>query len=72
MEKIAATDFSKELREVFHVVKHNTLDEPAIELSEVDISYHRPGLFDRFRGLVEPPATVSDVTLMVRRDEPLE
>jgi peptide/nickel transport system ATP-binding protein len=70
-EKVVATDFSQELREVFHTIKHTTHDEPAVDLSEVEISYHRPGVVTRLRNVPEPPATVSDVTLTVRRGETL-
>ncbi len=64
-----AADFSQELQEVLQTVKRTTQDEPAIELTEVDISYYRPGLIARWRGVPEPPATVSDVTLTVKRGE---
>jgi len=70
-EDVIATDFSQELQQVFHTISHTTGDEPAIEISEVDISYHRPGLSDRLRGTPEPPATVSDVTLSVQCGETL-
>jgi peptide/nickel transport system ATP-binding protein len=43
----------------------------AIELIEVDISYYRPSFRDRWRKDSEPPATVSDITLSVRRGETL-
>ena len=69
--KVLATDFSQELQQVFHDIKHTTHNESAIELSEVEISYHRPGLIDRLRNAPEPPATVSDVTLSVQRGETL-
>jgi len=65
-EDVIATDFSQELQQVFHTISHTTQDEPAIEISEVDISYHRPSLSDRLRGTPEPPTTVSDVTLSVQ------
>jgi peptide/nickel transport system ATP-binding protein len=70
-EKVIATDFSQELQQVFHTINHTTQDEPVIELSQVEISYHHPGLIDRLRGAPEPPATVSDVTLSVQRGETL-
>lgn len=66
-----ATDFSRELEEVFHTVEHKTLDEPALELSDVEITYYRPGLMNRLGREAEPPATVSDMTLSVRRGETL-
>ncbi|MEE8392075.1 MAG: oligopeptide/dipeptide ABC transporter ATP-binding protein, partial [Anaerolineae bacterium] len=70
-EEVVSTDFSQELQEVFHTIAHTTQDEPAIVLSDVEITYYRPGLIDRLRGAPEPPATVSDVTLTVRRGETL-
>jgi peptide/nickel transport system ATP-binding protein len=70
-EDVIATDFSQELQQVFHTISHTTQDEPAIEISEVDISYHRPSLSDRLRGTPEPPTTVSDVTLSVQCGETL-
>ncbi len=70
-EKVIATDFSQELRKVFHTIAHTTRDEPAVDLSDVEITYYRPGLIDRLRGVPEPPATVSDVTLTVQRGETL-
>jgi peptide/nickel transport system ATP-binding protein len=70
-EDVLATDFSQELQQVFHTIKHTTLDETAIELSEVEISYYQPKFSDRIRSEPEPPATVSDVTLSVKRGETL-
>jgi peptide/nickel transport system ATP-binding protein len=46
---VMATDFSRELQQVFHTVEHTTKDEPAIELEGVEISYHRPQVIDRLR-----------------------
>jgi peptide/nickel transport system ATP-binding protein len=70
-QEVLATDFDEELREVFHTVENIARDETAIELSDVAITYYRPGLIDRLRSTPEPPATVSDVTLTVRRGETL-
>ena len=70
-EEVMATDFDKELQEVLHTIKHTVADEPAIELSDVKITYYRPGVIARLRSRPEPPATVSDVTLNVRRGETL-
>ncbi len=70
-EKVVAIDFSQELQEVFHIVEHKPQNKPAIELFDVEISYHYQGLIDRIRRTPEPPATVSDVTLSVRRGETL-
>jgi peptide/nickel transport system ATP-binding protein len=70
-EVVLATDFSQELQGVFHTIKHTTQSDLAIELFEVDISYYRPSFRDRWRKDSEPPATVSDITLSVRRGETL-
>jgi peptide/nickel transport system ATP-binding protein len=70
-EKVIAADFSQELKDVYQIFEHKTQEKPAIELSNVEISYHRPGLIDRIRRIPEPPATVSDVTLSVKRGETL-
>jgi peptide/nickel transport system ATP-binding protein len=70
-EKVLAKDFSQELQQVFHSIKHTTHDDVAIELSDVEISYYRPGMTDRLRNIPEPPATVSDVTISVQRGETL-
>jgi peptide/nickel transport system ATP-binding protein len=70
-EKVVATDFSQELQQVFHTINHTTQDEPAIEISDLEISYHRPGVTDRLRNIPEPPSTVSEVTLSVQRGETL-
>jgi peptide/nickel transport system ATP-binding protein len=70
-EEVLSTDFSQELQQVFHTIKHTTQDEPVVELSGVDISYYQPRLMDRLRSAPEPPTTVSDVTLSVQRGETL-
>jgi peptide/nickel transport system ATP-binding protein len=70
-EEVLATDFDEELQEVFQTIQHAVQDEPAIEMSDVEISYYRPGVIDRVRRRPEPPATVSDVTLTARRGETL-
>lgn len=70
-DKVLATDFSSELEQVFHTIEHKSQDEQAIELSEVEITYYRPGLMDRLSRSSEPPATVSDITLSVKRGETL-
>jgi len=64
-------DFSQELLQVFRKVDHEAMNDPAIELHDIDISYHRPGFMDRIRSVPSPPATVSDITLSVRRGETL-
>ncbi|MES0343620.1 MAG: ABC transporter ATP-binding protein [Anaerolineales bacterium] len=68
-QKVLATDFSQGLQQVFHTIPSTTKDELAIELSDVEITYYRPKLFDRFRSEPEPPATVSDVNLTIHRGE---
>jgi peptide/nickel transport system ATP-binding protein len=70
-ERVITSDFAQELKDVFHVVGHRTQDKPAIELSNVEISYHQPGLVERLRRTPEPPATVSDITLSIQRGETL-
>jgi len=70
-EKVVAADFTQELKSVFHVFEHKTQDRPAIELKDVEISYHKPGLLEKLRNTPQPPATVSDVTLSVRGGETL-
>jgi peptide/nickel transport system ATP-binding protein len=68
-DEVLATDFSRELEEVFHTIEHKPQDEQAIGLSEVDITYYRPSLMDRLGRTPEPPTTVSDITLSVKRGE---
>lgn len=68
-EKVIASDFAQELKLVFHVVHHKTQDKPAIELENVKISYHQSGLLERLRNTPQPPATVDDITLSIRRGE---
>jgi peptide/nickel transport system ATP-binding protein len=70
-DEVMATDFDEELREAIHTIEPIAQDESAIELSDVEISYYRPGLISRLRSTPDPPATVSDVTLSVRRGETL-
>jgi peptide/nickel transport system ATP-binding protein len=70
-QEVLATDFSQELQQVFHSIDHTTQNELAIELSEVEISYYRPSISDRWRKEAEPPATVSGITLSVQRGETL-
>lgn len=70
-EKVVATDFSQELKDVFKKIGRKILDKPAIELKDVDISYYTPKLIDYLRRTPEPPSTVSGVTLSVKRGESL-
>ena len=44
---------------------------PLLQLNDVAISYFKPRLFGRLFGEKEPPATVDDVTLQVKRGETL-
>ncbi|MEM8862764.1 MAG: ATP-binding cassette domain-containing protein, partial [Chloroflexota bacterium] len=43
--------------------------EIAINLSDVAITYHRPGFFDRLMGVEAPPDTVSGININVKRGE---
>lgn len=70
-EDVIAVDFSQELKQIFRTIEHDTKDEPAIELFDVEISYYRPSFMDRVRSKPAPPATVSDLTLCVKRGETL-
>lgn len=70
-EKVVASDFSQELKNVFHVIERKAHDKTAIELSDVEITYHQQGLIDRLRRVPEPPSTVSDVTFSIHRGETL-
>ncbi len=70
-EEVVSKDFSQELRDAFQAIEHKAQDEPAIELSGVEITYFRPGLVDILRRTPEPPSTINDVTLTVRRGETL-
>jgi peptide/nickel transport system ATP-binding protein len=70
-EKVLGVDFSLELQDVFHTIKHTVHEEKLIDLSELDITYHRPSPIDKIRKLESPPDTVSDITFSVRRGETL-
>jgi peptide/nickel transport system ATP-binding protein len=70
-EKVVSTDFSKELVNVFQTIDHKPQDEPAIGLSDLAITYYRPGFIDRISRKPEPPVTVSDITLTIHRGETL-
>ncbi len=70
-KEVLATDFSQELQQVFHTFKHTTEDETALELSDVDISYYRPGIMDRIQSKPQPTPTVSGITISVKRGETL-
>ena len=69
--KVIEADFSNELKAVFHKIQHSALDKTAIEMTDVAITYHSRGFFDRLRGVPEPTDTVSDVTISVNRGETL-
>lgn len=68
-KKVITTDFSQELVQVYQAVEHKIEQEPALELSDVEITYYRPGLIDHLRRTPAPTATVSDLTLTVKRGE---
>jgi peptide/nickel transport system ATP-binding protein len=70
-QRVINKDFSQELKQVFRKSEHETLDDPALVLSDVEISYHRPSLLDRVCSKPAPPATVSDINLLVKRGETL-
>ncbi|MEM7346781.1 MAG: ABC transporter ATP-binding protein [Chloroflexota bacterium] len=69
-EDVVATDFSIELKEAFQAIEKETSDEAAITLTNVDITYYRPDIFDRwFSNTQAPPPTVSNINLTVARGE---
>lgn len=70
-QKVVETKFSQELKEVFHKAVHEVEPEPDVELADLEITYARRGLIQRLRGVPEPPATVSDITLTVHKGETL-
>lgn len=70
-EKVSATKFSDELKEVIQTLEHSVRETRTINLSNVAISYYEQGFVDKLRGIPEPPATVDDITLSVRRGETL-
>lgn len=68
-EEVTSKEFSKELREVVKPVKTNIQNQDAIVLKDVEISYYRPGLVDKWLKTPEPPATVSGINLTVKQGE---
>lgn len=68
-DKLATTDFSEDLKESFQDVRKTAATEPAITITDVDISYHRPGFFDKWLGVAPPPSTVAGINLTVNRGE---
>ena len=70
-EKVSSKDFSLELKDAFQKFERKKQEEIIIELTNVDITYHRTKPIDLIRRTPEPPATVSDVTLSIRRGETL-
>jgi peptide/nickel transport system ATP-binding protein len=68
-QEVIASDFSQELKDVFHTIQHNTQDKSAIELENVRISYYQPDWIDRLQNKLQPPATVDNITLNIRRGE---
>ncbi len=68
---VASEDFGQ-LQDLKARTKKAVKLEPLIELAEVDITYAKRGLgafLRRLRGVPEPPATVSDLTLTIHRGE---
>ncbi|HSG45384.1 MAG TPA: ABC transporter ATP-binding protein [Anaerolineales bacterium] len=70
-QKVIETEFSEELKNVIQQLEHSVRAERAINLSDVAISYYQRSFVERLRNAPEPPATVSDITLSVRRGETL-
>ncbi len=68
-EELTKTDFSEELKEVYQDVRKEISTEPAITITDVEISYYRPGFLDNLMGTPHPPATVSGINLTVNRGE---
>jgi peptide/nickel transport system ATP-binding protein len=68
-DKLATTDFSEDLKESFQDVRKTAATEPAITITDVDISYYRPGFFDKWLGVAPPPSTVAGINLTVNRGE---
>ncbi|MFK7804637.1 MAG: dipeptide ABC transporter ATP-binding protein [Anaerolineae bacterium] len=68
-DKLTEGNFKEELKDVYQAVTNKVSTEPAITITDVDISYYQPGLLDKWMGVVPPPATVSDINLTVHRGE---
>jgi peptide/nickel transport system ATP-binding protein len=68
-DKLATTNFSEDLKESFQDVRKTAATEPAITITDVDISYYRPGFFDKWLGVAPPPSTVAGINLTVNRGE---
>lgn len=57
-----------------HTIAHyagNGVEEPLLRIRDLSISYFKPGLLANLFGRKEPPPTVDDITLDVRRGETL-
>lgn len=65
---VTANDFANELGEVYKLTKKN-IGDVALQLTGVEISYFFPDIIDKMLGKKEPPATVADVNLAVRKGE---
>ena len=70
-DKLADSDFSEELKDVFQDVRKERSTEPAITITDVEISYYQPGFFDNLLGTEPPPSTVSGINLTVNKGETL-
>ena len=69
-DKLAKADFSEELKEVFQDIQKD-VGKPAITITDVAISYFKPGLIDNMLGVKAPPDTVSNINLSVNQGETL-
>ncbi len=67
---VTANNFAEELDSAYAVTAKE-VGEIAIELNDVEISYYRPGLLDRWLGRTPPPSTVSNINLSVKRGQTL-
>ena len=68
-DQLAKADFAEELKEAFTGIEKEKAAEPAITITNVAISYYRPGLIDTWMGTPHPPDTVSNINLTVNRGE---
>ncbi|WP_370277493.1 dipeptide ABC transporter ATP-binding protein [Pontibacterium sp.] len=48
-----------------------TTDEALLDIQKLQISYHKPGLWEQLRGTEPPVATVDDIDLLLKRGETL-
>ncbi len=67
-EEVIKTELAHEGNEIDRYGGDGT-EKPLLELKDVAISYFKPRLLDPIFGTKEPPATVDDISLDVRRGE---